>query len=173
MKEFLENWFPYIVIALAVCLVIVFILVLIFNRKRKKRFAQNALVKDVAEKMAASMLVKIQNAEASDCEADKVSMEIVRVFEDSFMMDFESIYFRHRHLQDLHSDVEKRLVAAAIAGVLEEQLIAKLPKTDPINGKPYKLTVEHKWEEFDRVRCAVVYACYVVPNENYIEIKSW
>jgi len=173
MKEFLTVWIPGIAIALAICLVVCFAVFVFLNENKKRRFSKNGLVKDVVERMAASMLVKIQNAEAPDSEQDKVSLEIVRVFEDSFMMDFESIYFRHRHLQDLRSDLDKRLMAAAIVCTLKEELRKRLPEVDPVNGKPYKLTIEHKWEEFDRVRCAVVCACYIVPNENYVEIKNW
>ncbi len=173
MREILAKWLPVVIVALVVCFLIIFFGKLIADQKKKNRFSKNRLVKRLVDKLTASMLVKIQNAEAPTCEQDKISMEIVRVFKDSFLMTSESIYFRHENLKDLESERERILMAAAIAQQLKQRLSAQLPKVDPINGKPYKLVVAHKWAEIDKVRCATVFVYYIVPNENYVEIQNW
>lgn len=173
MKEFLAKWIPVAAIVLAVCVLLFVLVRLILAQRKKKRFSENALVKSMANEMTESILAKIRSAAAPDCEEYKVSVELLRVFRESFMRVSDSIYFRHEHLRNLETESDRYLMAIAIAQNVKKLLRAKLPSVDPVNGKPYKLTVEHKWDDMDGVRCALVCIYYVVPNENYIAIKKW
>ena len=162
------------ILAVILFLFLIFLIVsIIADVNKKKRFSNNTLIKNLTEELMQSMLTKIRQAKASDHEAYKVSLEVIRVSDDSIMSYSGSIFFRHEHLRLLITPRERKLMAQAIAEGLKNKLRSQLPPCDPTNGLPYKLNIEYKREMNGKNYCTAACVYYTVANEDYIETKKW
>ena len=153
--------------------VLVALLHITFNNKLKKRFSNNALIKDLVRSLTQAMMEKINEPISSETEPFKVVMETVRVFEDSIISFGGSVFFNHEHMRLLRTVMERKMMARAITEQLKGSIVKEITQCDPVKSKEYNLKIQCQKLHDGSLSCFQVCIFYATPNEHYIQAKQW